>query len=161
MHTAGKLDLSYLTIAGIQKKVSARFKIIDSGCFEWLGTCNSDGYGRIGIKGKSIKAHRAMASLIYGVIPAGMVIDHLCRNRMCVNPTHLEIVDNKTNLSRGNSAFNRKGKYKEFCTRGHTLKNNFLMYQNGRGVKTRICKVCRQESRRRYNFKTKKLDIVS
>lgn len=157
MHMAGKLDLSYLTIADIQKRISARFQVIDSGCFEWLGVPNSDGYGRFEIKGTSIKAHRVMASLVYGAIPAGMVIDHLCRNRICVNPAHLEIVSNKTNLARGNSALSHKGKYKRLCIRGHVLKDNFLMVQNGRGIKTRTCKTCRQESRKRYHLKQKDL----
>ena len=61
-------------------------------CWEWTGTKNGDGYGRTMIAGRQVFSHRVAYELNIGLIPEGQVIDHICRNRSCCNPSHLEAV---------------------------------------------------------------------
>ncbi len=73
-------------------------------CWEWVGYINEHGYGKFTIKGKGsvkcLRAHRLSYELFIGPIPGGLDLDHLCRNRSCVNPHHLEPVTRKENLRR-------------------------------------------------------------
>lgn len=72
-------------------------------CWIWAGARQGDGYGTFKIKGtnKTVLAHRYMYELILGAIPLGLVIDHRCRNRFCVNPAHIEPVTLYENVKRG------------------------------------------------------------
>lgn len=76
---------------------------IETRCWEWCGEINRKGYGRLWVGGKRRFAHRAYYEAKYGPIPEGLQIDHLCRNRSCVNPDHLEPVTALENRRRGNS----------------------------------------------------------
>ncbi len=85
----------------------------------WLFTGPvGDGYGRIWVNGQRKYAHVAAYEQIHGHVPEGLVIDHLCRNRSCVNPAHLEPVTNRENVLRGNgiTAVNAR---KTHCVHGH------------------------------------------
>lgn len=72
----------------------------ETGCWDWVRYRDKEGYGRFGFGSKNAMAHRAAYALEVGAIPEGMDIDHLCRNRGCVNPEHLEIVTRQENLRR-------------------------------------------------------------
>jgi hypothetical protein len=87
-------------------------------CWNWTGADNGVGYGHLRFGRKDYYAHRLAYEDAYGAIPDGMVIDHLCRNRSCVRPDHLEAVTFRENLLRGTgtSAANAR---KTHCTRGH------------------------------------------
>ena len=115
--------------------------VTESGCWLWISATDKDGYGVIGVKGKQKRAHRLSYELYIGKIPDGLCIDHKCRVRCCVNPSHLEAVTNGENIRRGNtgkhsSSFQRN---KTHCVRGHefTKENTFL-----RNDKYRICIAC-------------------
>lgn len=73
----------------------------DGECWRWLASLNDGGYGQISINGRPHRAHRVAYELVRGPIPDGLVIDHECRNRWCVNPWHLEPVTNEVNIDRG------------------------------------------------------------
>jgi hypothetical protein len=73
----------------------------DTGCWEWIGTCQSNGYGAFAVAGKTLRAHRWAYEHFVGPIPVGLTIDHLCRNRTCVNPEHMEPVTSAENTRRG------------------------------------------------------------
>lgn len=77
------------------------YVIAESGCWVWSGSPSTRGYGKITVAGTIFYAHRFMYELHVGPIPDGLYIDHLCRNKMCVNPDHLEPVTHRENLMRG------------------------------------------------------------
>ena len=90
------------------------------GCRLWTGAINGDGYGRVGIDCKNLAAHRISYEVANGPIPDGLEIDHLCGERSCVEPSHLEAVTHKENVLRGNS-FSAVNARKASCIYGHPL----------------------------------------
>lgn len=108
------------------------------GCWLWLGTITPNGYGIYHYKGTRQSAHRAVYETKVGPIPEGFVIDHLCRNRACVNPDHLEPVTQKTNVNRGNQMI-----LKTHCIRGHLRADPNLYYHRLKdGRLKRLCRAC-------------------
>lgn len=109
-------------------------------CWIWNGYINNRGYGSIFISGRTTLAHRAWYEENVGKIPAGLQLDHLCRNRRCVNPGHLEVVSSRENTLRGvgPSAINSR---KTHCNSGHLLHgSNLITKRDG----SRSCRACRK-----------------
>lgn len=77
--------------------------LVDSnnGCWLWNGSVSKDGYGRVGFKREARDAYRVFYRVVIGEVPEGKELDHLCKNRRCVNPYHLEAVSHKVNSQRG------------------------------------------------------------
>lgn len=73
----------------------------ETGCWNFTGSVSKDGYGRRSFDGKMTTAHRSVYEQLRGPIPDGLDLDHLCRNRRCVNPDHLEPVTRRVNVMRG------------------------------------------------------------
>lgn len=120
------------------------------GCWVWKGApFQTSGYCRIKMCGKSVLAHRAVYESLVGPIAAGMQIDHLCRNRRCVNPVHLEVVTAKVNQARGTSPASLNAS-KTVCDRGHELSGaNLFVRSDGR----RRCRTCERASQARLRQK--------
>lgn len=76
-------------------------RILESGCWVWMGELNRNGYGRVAFGGSRPVVHRLVWILVKGWIPEGTVVDHLCRVRCCCNPAHLEPVTHAENTRRG------------------------------------------------------------
>lgn len=128
-------------------------RIAESGCWAWLGAVNDDGYGRVNLAGKNKHAHRVSYELAKGPIPEGLVLDHLCKVRCCINPDHLEPVTIKENLARGNQA--HKGKLRRertHCVNGHEYLEQNTYWRGshlGDARKWRVCKICHNAQRRK------------
>ena len=84
-------------------------------CWEWIGCKNGYGYGAFRAGGKQMPAHRYSFDISHlGPLTPGRQIDHLCRNRSCVNPSHMEQVSSRDNISRGLRGSMRPGKSSRF-----------------------------------------------
>jgi hypothetical protein len=105
-----------------------------NGCWLWAGYVNERGYARLTYRGKIYRAHRFSYEAFVGEIPEGLVLDHLCRERSCVNPEHLEAVTNKENILRGVGPSAKNAK-KTHCPRGHEY-----AYTDKTG--SRVCREC-------------------
>lgn len=109
------------------------------GCWPWLGAVRT-GYGRFAVQQKRlVQAHRFAYELLVGPIPDGLELDHLCRNRACVNPDHMEPVTSRVNTLRGTSPAARNA-VKTHCDAGHPLSPENTYVWNGQ----RACKTCRR-----------------
>jgi hypothetical protein len=115
-------------------------------CWTWMGNVSNGGYGQINNGGRLVMVHRLAYELLVGPIPLGLQLDHLCRNRRCVNPAHLEPVTQQENIRRGNSG--QKNAARTHCPDGHPYdeSNTYL----SPGSKSRTCRTCQQAARRRW-----------
>lgn len=123
----------------------------DNGCWQWMGGRTTNGYGSClnyleqGEQRKTIHAHRLSWLIAHGSIPDGLQIDHLCRNRLCVNPGHLEPVTQRENLHRGDTMAAHNAS-KTHCKSGHAFSE-----ANTRQTATgRICRQCNRDAQREW-----------
>jgi hypothetical protein len=120
-------------------------------CWIWRGGSFRDGYGQFHLyERRKVQAHRYAYQLLVGPIPEGLTLDHLCRNRACVNPSHLEPVSVGENVLRGGGPSALHARAVE-CPHGHPYnsENTYVRY-DGR----RVCRICnrkwdREKMRRR------------
>lgn len=127
-------------------------KSSETGCWNWTGASSAGGYGRFNFKGKrGYPAHRAAYEVFVGPVPDGLVIDHLCRNRGCINPDHLEPVTPRENLVRGESVV-AAGMKRNACKVGHELSGENLGVSSVGG---RRCVECDRQYQREYDKRTR------
>ena len=144
-------DKLALAARGAWKKLTAeerfwaRVQKSSNGCWIWTGAKTGRGYGVIAPAGRRlVMVHRFAYELLIGPIQAGLTIDHLCRNQLCVNPAHLEPVTHAENIARGTSpsaTIHRSGS----CKNGHPLT------PENRDPEHRRCRIChREQASKRY-----------
>lgn len=127
-----------------------RFVVTGNGCWEWQGAKHLDRYGHLSLYSdtgmRPIGVHRITWELLVGPVPDGLQFDHLCRNSICANPTHLELVTGRENVLRGTSpvAVNAR---RTHCVNNHDLSIEENVYRYGN---RRRCKICIFERCARY-----------
>lgn len=115
----------------------------ENGCWVWGRSITDKGYGTItGEGGANLKAHRVAYELTRGPIPTGLELDHLCRNRACINPEHLEPVSHRENVLRGMAPTSANA-VKTHCPRGHEYDAKNTRQTNTGG---RRCRACHREN---------------
>ncbi len=123
-----------------------------TGCWLWIRYIKPNGYASFGDEnGDKFYAHRFAYEYFIQSIPSGLDIDHLCRVRHCVNPTHLEAVTRRENLRRGNHR-NMVIAETHWCHNGHLIAgDNIAPSRDGRFR----CRICAKERCRAYYYKHK------
>ncbi len=132
-------------------KLEARFwskvkRGTDNECWEWLGPLDRHGYGSFGIKclaGYTLaRSHRVAYWLSKGPLSQALTVDHLCRNRACQNPNHMELVTRGMNVLRGTGLTAQHIK-KTHCPQGHAYDslNSYVDTTTG----GRLCRICRRQ----------------
>jgi len=109
----------------------------DLECWIWTGAVSSAGYGVVQWDGRVRLAHRVIYELVNGELRDGLTVDHLCRNRACVNPSHLEAVTQRENVLRGESPA-AENAIKSHCIRGHEFSESNTYHVQG----SRRCREC-------------------
>lgn len=119
----------------IRLKLLMRARIVPGECWPWLASLDNKGYGKISVNNKQVGAYRAAYESFVGPVPQGLELDHLCRNRRCINPSHLEPVTHQENCRRGFGSVTH-------CWRGHPFDDANTYLYGGK----RCCKACNRLS---------------
>lgn len=121
----------------------------ENGCWLWLRALDRDGYGKVTVDYLTKRAHRVVYELLVGPIPEGLVTDHVCRVRRCVNPAHIELVTRGENTRRGSApSVSRERLLAEtHCRNGHEFTPENMWVRRG---KWRVCKTCASARRKRW-----------
>ena len=128
----------------------SKVEVLATGCWEWRGKLNADGYGYILVGSRSdqsrkyVFAHRFAFERFRGSIPAGEEIDHLCKHRSCVNPTHLQSLSHLENVRRSGAAeaHRQQMRARTQCRNGHDYNQSNVYLYRGK----RYCRACRKKS---------------
>ena len=128
-------------ISSLPPHFQGHISVTATGCWEWTGPLHHNGYGACSRFNGTNRAHRVTYELLVGPIPSGLVIDHLCRVRACVNPQHMEPVTDMENRRRGAAAITH-------CPHGHEYSPDNTYIKPGTG--TRICRRCASAGRRAW-----------
>jgi hypothetical protein len=123
---------------------------IDAGqtarCWEWTGRKNVGGYGSVSLNDREYPVHRVAYTILRGPIPDGLTLDHLCRNKACCNPAHLDPCTAVENAMRGDNPAAKNAR-KTHCAKGHELT------RRTDDKRRRQCPICTRENQQRHWLK--------
>ena len=130
----------------LPERIADKIQRDPSGCWLWTGSLDLAGYGQIRHGGRTRSAHRVVYALSGHELVDGLVIDHVCRNRSCVNPGHLRQVTQHENIMCSPITVPAINAARTHCTQGHefTSENTRLRIYNGRTK--RQCRACSREA---------------
>jgi hypothetical protein len=128
-------------------------------CHVWDGPLDKDGYGSFFLRRKRRRAHRAAWFNLHGDIPKGMVVNHSCRNRACVNPQHLQLMTVRENNLKDSSSPAYLNSRKLTCRQGHPFDG--VERRSDGTVRQRVCSICQKEKQRRLRQKWAAEDTIS
>jgi hypothetical protein len=148
--------LTYIQTAPLTavERFASKYIMRESGCWEWQQHLNR-GYGVFTVHGKAKMAHRVMWELVGHKVDLSLELDHICNNRKCVNPKHLQEVTRQVNLLRSGSqsALNAR---KKTCPKGHPYTGRNLMVFRGK----RHCRTCNTARKLEYNARVEAKAIL-
>ena len=127
------------------------------GCWNWLGSLNSNGYALIGYCGKTVLLHRLTYELCNGVFDKKLCVLHKCDNRKCINPDHLFLgtkSDNMIDCANKNRQYRQKVK-NLYCKQGHMIAGHNAIQSKSKDHSWTECRICRNETTKRYKLKRK------
>lgn len=133
------------------KRFTPKYQVINN-CWLWQGRIEPNGYGKFWKDGKTIYAHVFSYEFFNGIIPETMTVDHLCKNKSCVNPFHLDLATRVDNVLRGNNEIARN-KTKTHCPQGHEYKGENLYSAKDGSRKCNMCmkfKHAKRNAERKY-----------
>jgi hypothetical protein len=136
----GKWKSTEVAIRILEKAIG-----LSNGCLEYTGSHSMYGYGQTSIGKRTLHAHRVVYERLIGPVSSSLVIDHLCRNRSCVNIYHLEPVSCRENLMRGMTTRASINARKTHCIRGHVFD---YVDSNGK----RVCRTCKKDWYKKYGY---------
>ncbi len=146
----------------VHLRVFRRCIVEANGCLTWTGALVRGGYGTTQAiydgRRRNISTHRAVYIAVVGPVPEGLQLDHLCRNRACCNPAHLEPVTAWENTMRSTS-FAAVNAAKTHCVNGHPFEGDNLRYgPHGKSGVKRYCRACvrARDAARRTRLRTQK-----
>jgi hypothetical protein len=121
----------------VWQRIRKKLLVLPNGCWEWQGAKVSGDYGRYKFEGKWEVAHNVLFLVMHGAIDRSMERDHLCKNRSCINPFHVEQVTRVINRLRSEPGQWNAGK--THCPKGHEYDQENTRYYRG----SRFCKTCK------------------
>lgn len=125
---------------------------VQNDCWMWTGSKTGNGYGQVWLNTKEKEAaHRVAYKMFVGPIPEGFHVDHLCRNRLCVRPDHLEPLSAHLNIGQWHRA-------RTHCRKGHPYDRENTRYRLREDRIYRQCRICDREGRR--GLRTRKRGLI-
>lgn len=138
--------------SSVQDRLFAKVQYLENGCIEWRGRWRIGlrrEYGAIRASGQMQLVHRVAYELLVGKVPDGTELDHLCRNTLCISPSHLEPVTHRLNVLRGISP-PAQNAARTHCVEGHPFDAANTIARSDGGRRCRACKNRRRRERRVY-----------